>query len=171
MRPPRKRPALPVCDKVRSPRDRGAMPRWAARAHISTITAHPDTTRLRTLFACHKLLPNSAWLRMFSVPFAIWAWTCGAIGFFGVLFCAFILFSRKRHLPDKTRRIIVVAIWVAVCTGAIWLLFIKADKDAAAIHQQNVGMAVVYIYFWSLAVVPSPLVGFALSRLFRKTPR
>jgi hypothetical protein len=100
-----------------------------------------------------------------------WVWSLGTVGVFGIVFCGLVLLSRKWLVPALLRGAAVFVLWVGIATLSIWLLFAQADARAAVIHQQNVGMAVVYLYFWLLAIIPAPALGFALSRIsfFSKT--
>ncbi len=99
-----------------------------------------------------------------------WVWPLGAVGILGTVFCGLWLLSRKWFVSIVSRGAAVFTLWIAAATFSIWLLFTLADARAAVVHQQNVGIAVVYIYFWLLAIIPAPALGFALSciRFFSK---
>ena len=92
-----------------------------------------------------------------------WVWSLGAVGILGIVFCGLMLPSRKWFASIVFRGGAVFSLWIAAATFSIWLLFALADERAAVVHRQNVGMAVVYIYFWILAIIPAPALGFALS--------
>jgi len=104
-------------------------------------------------------------VRVIHFPMLFWVWSLGTVGALGTVFWGLARLSRKWLVSAALRRSAVVALWVAAATLSIWLLFALADARAAVIHQQNVGMAVVYIYFWLLAIIPAPALGFALSRI------
>jgi len=46
-------------------------------------------------------------------------------------------------------------------------LFTRSDAEAARVHNGNIGIPIVYFYFWLLAVIVSPIVGGAAACLFR----
>jgi hypothetical protein len=94
-------------------------------------------------------------------------WTAGIVVMLGVLFCGLLLWTRKRNPFGLQRRSGVILVWIVAVTIGSWLLFRRADAQAAVLHQQNIGIPIIYFYFWLLAMVPAPLLGFALSRLSR----
>jgi hypothetical protein len=102
---------------------------------------------------------------MNGLPSVFWVWTVGFVAVASALFCGLILLTRGLHMARPDRRMAVILLWIIVATMGCWLLFQCADGEAAIIHRQNIGMAVVYFYFWLLAVVPAPLVGFGMARL------
>lgn len=102
-----------------------------------------------------------------SLPTIFWVWSCGAVIILAALFCGLVLLSRKFRMPHLSRRIFVIACWTTAATLISWLLFARDNGQAALVHGQNAGRAVVYIYFWLLAVVPSPVIGFAVLRITR----
>ena len=101
------------------------------------------------------------------LPTIAWIWTAGIVVILGTLFCGLVLWTRKRNTFGSLRRTGVIAVWIAAVTIGSWLFFLRADAQAAAIHRQNVGIPIIYIYFWLLAIAPAPLLGFALSRTLR----
>jgi len=96
-----------------------------------------------------------------------WLWTAGIVVVLSALFCGFVLWTRKRNTFGPQRRTGVIVVWIATVTIGSWLLFIRADAQAALIHQRNIGIPIIYFYFWLLAVAPAPLLGFALSLVFK----
>ncbi len=94
-------------------------------------------------------------------------WSLGTIGVLGGLFAGLILLSRMLPLPRPFRILGVVALWLIASTLVCWLLFTRADAEAARIHNRNIGIPIVYFYFWLLAVIASPIVGGAAACLFR----
>jgi hypothetical protein len=94
-----------------------------------------------------------------------WLWTLGFVAFAGALFCGLILLARRLQISIFHRRTAVIVLWIVVATAGCWLLFTLADAQAASVHRRNVGIPIIYLYFWFLALVPSPLVGFGMSRL------
>jgi hypothetical protein len=91
----------------------------------------------------------------------------GTIGVLGSLFAVLILLSRMLPLPRPFRILAVVALWLVVSTLVCWLLFTRADAEAARVHNRNIGIPIVYFYFWLLAIIASPIVGGAAACLFR----
>lgn len=104
---------------------------------------------------------------MSSVTMLIWGWSLGITGVLGALFCGLLLFLQKWTALALIGRTGIFVLWTVAATLIIYLLFIRADAQAAARHQQNVGMVVVYIYLWLLAIIPAPALGFALSYFFK----
>jgi len=94
-------------------------------------------------------------------------WSLGTIGVLGGLFAVLILLSRMLPLPRPFRILGVLALWLIASTLICWLLFTRADAAAALVHGRNVGMPLVYLYFWLLAVIASPIVGGTAACLFR----
>jgi hypothetical protein len=103
-----------------------------------------------------------------ALPTIAWIWTIGIVAVLGFSFGGLILWMRRWHTFSSLRRTAVIAIWIITVTVSCWLLFMRADAQAAAIHGQNIFIGIIYIYFWLLAILPAPLLGFALSRLFKK---
>lgn len=108
---------------------------------------------------------------MNGLPTVLWVWTVCVIAAAGALFCGMLLVTRGLRMTRSDRRLAVISIWFFVVTVGCWLLFKRADAEAATIHRQNVGISIVYLYFWLLAVVPAPLVGFGITRLLVPNPR
>jgi type VI protein secretion system component VasK len=81
------------------------------------------------------------------------------------LFYGLVLLLRQTPWNDMHRRGATIALWLIITTLICWLLFQRDDAAAANMHRQNVGMPVVYLYVWLLAVVASPLIVLAITRL------
>lgn len=94
-------------------------------------------------------------------------WSLGTIGVLGGLFAGLILLSRMLSLPRPIRFLALITLWFAASTLICWLLFARADAAAALAHGRNVGIPLVYLYFWFLAVIPSPILGSVAACLFR----
>jgi hypothetical protein len=94
-------------------------------------------------------------------------WSLGTIGVLSGLFAGLILLSRMPPLPRPVRFLGLIALWLAASTLICWLLFTRADAEAARVHGRNIGIPVVFLYFWFLAIVPSPILGGAVACLFR----
>ena len=94
-------------------------------------------------------------------------WSLGTIAGLGGLFAALILLSRMLPLPRPIRILGTVALWLVASTLVCWILFARADAEAARVHNRNIGIPIVYFYFWLLAVIASPIVGAAVACLFR----
>lgn len=67
--------------------------------------------------------------------------------------------SRRIPTSSPFRQLGVIALWVAIVSFGYWLLL-------QGMAVPDVGMAVVYSYFWILAIIPSSLLGYFLSRHF-----
>jgi hypothetical protein len=94
-------------------------------------------------------------------------WSLGTIGVLGGLFAGLILLSRMLPVPRPIRILAVVVLWLIVSTSICWLLFTRSDAEAARVHNRNIGIPIVYFYFWFLAIIASPIVGGAAACLFR----
>jgi hypothetical protein len=99
-----------------------------------------------------------------SIWLNILLWSIGITAPLGAAFGILIILSRVFRLSAAIRLTGTTALWLVSATLICWLLFEQADAQAAAIHRQNIGMAIVYFYFWLLAVLPAPVVGVVLSR-------
>lgn len=108
---------------------------------------------------------------MSSVTMLIWEWSFGVVGILGALFCGLLLLLKKWRVPALIGRTGIFVCWVAAATLIIWLIFVQADAQAAARHQRNVGMVVVYIYLWLLTIISAPALGFALSYFLKHGKR
>ncbi|HWU74033.1 MAG TPA: hypothetical protein VN137_11140 [Sphingomonas sp.] len=94
-------------------------------------------------------------------------WSLGTIAVLSGLFAGLILLSRTLPVPRPIRILAVVALWLVVSTLVCWTLFTRSDAEASRIHNRNIGIPIVYFYFWLLAVIASPIVGGAAACLFR----
>jgi|SRR5689334_6960463 len=94
-------------------------------------------------------------------------WSLGTIGVLGGLFAGLIRLSRMLPVRRPIRILGVIALWFVGSTFLCWLSFARADAAAALVHGRNVGLPLVYLYFWFLAIVPAPILGGAVACLFR----
>ncbi len=53
------------------------------------------------------------------------------------------------------------ALWVLGSTGVIWLAYLRVEAEAAASHQANVGIPMLFLGLWMLCSIVSPAIGLA----------
>lgn len=87
----------------------------------------------------------------------------------GVIY-AIITAAVVRAIPKYLARTkwVVALCWLIGLSVALLCWFTLEDAKAAAAHRRNVGMAVVFIWAWLTIVLPAPIIGTVLLRLFRK---
>jgi len=49
--------------------------------------------------------------------------------------------------------------WLLGLSLAFWLGYEVVDARAAAVHQRNIGIPIVFIWGWVTLVLPAPLIG------------
>ena len=84
----------------------------------------------------------------------------------GAVFAAILVALRWLIPDDRTHLKRRVALcWLVGLSAALWIGFELEDAKAAAIHNRNIGIPVVFIWAWVTMVLPAPFVGMAMLSL------